>query len=274
MEEIRTIYAVYFSPTGGTKKGTELVAQTIAKKLNIPFVSMDITLPKERGQRLIFGVGDLVVLGMPVIAGRVPNLLLPYLQGQVLGDGAVGVPMVSFGNRNFDDALVELRNLMEDAKFQTIAGGAFVSEHSFSKTLGKGRPDREDLQNIADFGEGIAEKIQSGWMYAAPIWVSGNNPPAPYYTPRDRNGNHIDIRKVKPETTENCTKCGVCVAVCPLGSIDQNDPSVISGICMKCCACVKKCPEGGKFFGDAGFVYHKEELEEMYRRRGEGQYFL
>lgn len=274
MNPIKTVYALYFSPTGGTKCGTEIVAETVAKQLEAKYISLDITLPDARKKPLVFGGGNLVVLGMPVIAGRVPNLLLPYLQENIVGNGAMGVPVVSFGNRNFDDSLVELRNLMEGMGMQTIAGGAFVSEHSFSKTLGAGRPDAEDLANLSDFGEKIAEKIQSNWRYEAPVFVAGNNPPAPYYTPRDRHGNHIDIRKVKPKTGENCTKCGLCAEVCPLGSIDKNDPSIINGICMKCCACVKKCPEDGKYFDDAGFVYHKEELEEMYQRRAVGQWFL
>lgn len=36
---------------------------------------------------------------------------------------------------------------------------------------------------------------------------------------------------------------------------------------MKCGACIKKCPQGAKFISDAGYLYHRNELEEMYRRR-------
>lgn len=274
MEKIKNIYAVYFSPTGGTKKGAETLAKAIGDILKMPYKTIDVTLPQNRLDVLSFGLGDLVVFGMPVIAGRVPNLLLPYLQERICGNGALGVPVVSFGNRNFDDALVEMRNLMEVAGFRTVAGGAFVSEHSFSKTLGAGRPNVEDVEEIKVFGQKIVGKMASDWTYEEAVWVAGNNPPAPYYTPRDRHGKHIDIRKVKPKTEDGCTKCGVCVEVCPLGSIEPQNPSIISGICMKCCACVKKCPEQKKYFEDAGYLYHKEELEEMYARPAKMAYFL
>ena len=33
---------------------------------------------------------------------------------------------------------------------------------------------------------------------------------------------------------------------------------------IKCCGCVKKCPNEAFCFDDPGFLYHKEELEEMY----------
>lgn len=82
----------------------------------------------------------LSVFGTPVIAGRVPNVLLKYL-ADIRGNGALGVPVVLYGNRNYDDALIELRDIMEAGGIRTIAAGAFIGEHSFSKVLGAGRPD-------------------------------------------------------------------------------------------------------------------------------------
>jgi len=61
-------------------------------------------------------VEDAVVFGVPVYAGRVPNVLLKYLD-KVQGNGALAVPIVLFGNRNYDDALIELRNILEKNGF-------------------------------------------------------------------------------------------------------------------------------------------------------------
>lgn len=271
---MKRVWAVFFSPTGGTEKVTTTVAKTVAKALDAEFCAYDFTLPQGREEEVIFGAGDLVVLGTPVIAGRIPNLLLPYLDEKISGEGAVGVPVVSFGNRSYDDALIELRNIMELKGFQTIAGGGFVSEHSFSRTLGGGRPDAEDIAKLTAFGEKIAEKIYAGWEYIGPVHVKGEDPIRPYFIPRDRHGNAIDIRKVKPKTGEGCCGCGICAEVCPLGSIPKENPTITPGTCMKCCACIKKCPTGAKYFDDAGFIYHKEELEELYEGRAEGEYFL
>lgn len=274
MMKIKKVWAVFFSPTGGTEKVATTVAQTIAMALNAAYDTYNFTLPQNRESAVDFGEGDLVVLGTPVIAGRVPNLLLPYLNDKIYGKGALGVPVVSFGNRDYDDALIELRNIMEKTGFQTIAGGAFVSEHSFSRKLGAGRPDGKDISELTVFGQKIAEKMKSGWVYDGPVYVKGDEPIRPYFTPRDRHDVAIDIRKVKPKTGEGCCGCGVCAESCPMGAISFEDPTMITGICIKCCACIKKCPVGAKYFDDPGFIYHKEELEELYERRGNNAYFL
>ena len=84
----------------------------------------------------------------------------------------------------------------------------------------------------------------------------------------------MDIRKVKPLTGEACDQCGICAAVCPMGSINPENVREYTGICIKCGACVKKCPQGAKYYDDAGYLYHKTELEEGYKRRAEVRLFF
>lgn len=272
--EQKKIWAMYFSPTGGTKTVVTKTAEALAEKLGLPMEIYDFTLPGMREQDACFGAEDIVVCGTPVIAGRVPNVLLPYLTGRVKGNGALAIPMVSFGNRNYDDALIELRNILEEDGFRTVAGGAFISEHSFSKTLAAGRPDEKDRAILREFGEKIAEKLQSGREYTAPAYVKGCEPIRPYFKPEDRHGAHIDIRKVKPKVNDDCCGCGLCAEVCPMGSISRENSREYIGICIKCCACVKKCPTQARYYDDPGYLYHKEELEELYERRAEPEYFV
>ena len=110
--EIKKVWAMYFSPTGGTEKAVRTVSAHVAESLGVPVEIYDFTLPDVRKKEIAFTETDLVFFGTPVIAGRVPNVLLPYLK-TVVGGKAYAVPMVSFGNRNFDDALIELRNILE-----------------------------------------------------------------------------------------------------------------------------------------------------------------
>ena len=270
---IKKVWAVYFSPTGTTKRAVEKVADTISQKLQLPKKVFDFTSPAVRKEAVSFGEEDVVVFGVPVYAGRVPNVLLKYLD-TVKGNGALAVPVVLFGNRNYDDALVELRDILENNGFKTIAAGAFVGEHSFSDTLAAGRPDKEDLILAERLGEQAAKKIESD-IIVSPISVRGTPYPySGYYQPRDREGNPVSILKVKPVTNDNCINCRICVKVCPMGSISFDDVSVVSGICIKCGACIKKCPMKAKKFTDAGFIYHKVELEEGLTRRGDSDIFF
>lgn len=273
--KLEKIWAIYFSGTGTTRRTVERIAGGIASRLNLPAESVDFSRPAVRQETLGFGEMDLVVIGTPVYAGRVPNVLLPFLQERIVGGGALAVPVVLFGNRNYDDALIELRNILAADGMHPIAAGAFVGEHSFSRVLGADRPNAEDKVLMDEFAARVAE-LAAG-LDAAPVKsvaVRGQEPLRPYYTPRDRAGNPINILKVKPKTDlSRCDGCGLCADLCPMGSIDPADVSAVRGICIKCCACVKACPTGAKFFDDAGYLYHQHELEAQYARPAENEVF-
>ena len=271
----KKVWAVYFSATGTTKKVVEGIADVIAQKLGAEYDVYDFTLPAARECAPEFGADELVVFGTPVYAGRVPNILLKYLE-TIRGNGAVAVPVVLYGNRDYDDALIELRDILEKDGFHTIAAGAFVGEHSFSYTLAKGRPDEEDMRKAHDFAWKVAEKLIDGTgSEGAHIEVKGTPEPyRGYYQPRDRKGIPVDIRKVKPLTKEFCDNCKICADICPMGSISHEDVREFTGICVKCGACIKKCPKHAKYYEDAGYLYHQHELEEGLARRAEPEWFL
>ena len=273
--KLEKIWAVYFSGTGTTRRTVERIAGGIAFRLNLPAESVDFSRPAVRQETLRFGEKDLVVFGTPVYAGRVPNVLLPFLRERIMGGGALAVPVVLFGNRNYDDALIELRNILAADGMHPIAAGAFVGEHSFSRVLGANRPNAEDEALMDEFAARVAE-LAAG-LDAAPVKsvaVRGKEPLRPYYTPRDRAGNPINILKVKPKTDmSRCGGCGLCAELCPMGSIDPADVSQVKGICIKCCACVKGCPSGAKYFDDAGYLYHQHELEAQYARPASSEVF-
>ncbi len=273
MTRLKKVKAVYFSPTGTTEKTTKKIAQTIAEGLNLPYEILDFTLPKNRVKPLVFDESNLVVFGTPVYAGRVPNVLQKFLD-TLQGNGAQAVPIVMFGNRDYDDALIELRDILHKTGFHPIAAAAFVGEHSFSRTLAKGRPDAEDLSLAEDFANKVAEKVRANTVLPL-IPVKGV--PAPYrgyYQPRDTKGNPVDIRKVKPLTGQTCNDCMLCADVCPMGSISHDNVREYTGICIKCGACIKKCPQGAKYYTDEGYLYHKRELEEELTRRAQPELFL
>lgn len=270
------VWAVYFSATNTTKKVVTAIADEAAEILGAERADYDFTLPAMRAEGFKAEKDDLVIFGTPVYAGRVPNVLLKYL-ATIQGNGALAVPVVLFGNRNYDDGLIELRDILENTGFHTIAAAAFVGEHSFSKILAAGRPDAEDMADAKKFAGDIAAKVKGleEGVVPAVIEVEGVlYPYRGYYQPRDRKGVSIDIRKVKPLTSDACTDCKICADVCPMGSISRENVREFTGICIKCGSCIKKCPEQAKYYEDEGYLYHKTELEEGYARRAQISLFL
>ncbi|MFR6184432.1 MAG: flavodoxin family protein [Lawsonibacter sp.] len=160
--------------------------KSLAGQLGAQYKSHDYTQPKGRENALQFGPDELVVLGTPVYAGRVPNMMLPFVQNSIHGEGTLAVPVVLYGNRNFDDGLMELKQVMTANGFLPIAGAAIVGEHSFSTILGAGRPDGEDMALVDQLARQTAEKVkgltalpesQSRWRAATPS--APTTPPGP-----------------------------------------------------------------------------------------------
>ena len=274
--ERKKVWAVYFSATDTTKKTVLTIADEAARLLGAEREDYDFTLPRMRENGFAAGKDDLVIFGTPVYAGRVPNVLLKYL-ATIQGNGALAVPVVLFGNRNFDDGLIELRDILENTGFHTVAAAAFVGEHSFSKTLAAGRPDADDMKEALAFAGKVTEKVKGLPEGEAPAPVEVEGVPHPYrgyYQPRDRKGVSIDIRKVKSLVSDACDDCKICADVCPMGSISHENVREYTGICIKCGACIKKCPNQARYYEDERYLYHQHELEEGYTRRAAISLFL
>lgn len=266
------IYKMYFSPTGTTEKIVSSIADNLAKKFEKKVITHNFTKKSVREVEYSFEKGDLVIIGVPTYAGRVPNVLLNFLTQNIHGNGAFVLPVVLFGNRNYDEALTELMMIMSRNNFTNVGSGAFVGEHSFSRILGANRPDAEDISLAKQLSDKVYDRLCDEITQNV-IEIDENYKIKPYYTPRDRHENAINILKVTPKTNDNCTDCKICVYACPMGSISFENPSKLVGICIKCGACEKKCPQNAKFYDDENYLYHKTELEEEFTRRAKSSIF-
>jgi ferredoxin len=231
----QTVRLLYFSPTGTTRAVCEAVAEGLGTELldrcNLtpPEASCDLTLTE-----------GVAVIGVPVYAGRVPELFLE----RVSGLSASGVPAVLiglYGNRAYEDALVELRDVAAAKGFRVIAAGAFIGEHSYStpdRPIAGGRPDAPDLELAREFGRQVAAKLMRGDL-ATPT-IRGDVP----YRERKTFGG------IAPETDRGkCTLCGACAAVCPTGIVSVADRVVTrAASCIMCCACIRACRFEARIF--------------------------
>ena len=284
---IKKIWAASFSPTGGTEHIVSLLAEEMGKCLKLPVHKISFTLPDERKKSCTFTEEDLLILGTPVYAGRIPNKILPDVDRSFEGNGTLAVAVSVFGNRNYDDGLMVLALLLENHGFCVAVAAAAAARHAFSDDLGAARPGKQDEGELRVFARRAAEKIKEFFgkekivsgnkssCGVSALQITGHNPVGPYYTPLRADGQPAKFLKAKPVTDENlCNRCGTCAQVCPMGSISREDPSVVNGICIKCQACIRSCPAQAKHFEDEDFLSHVEMLREHYTRRAANAFFL
>lgn len=256
-----TIRVLYFSPTHTTRAVARLIGQTLAGELDRPMEETDWTPPGSREKGLECNAEDVLVLGYPVYAGRVPPLLTEPLS-RLKGRKTPAVLAAVYGNRAYEDALLEGRDLVTGQGFVPIAAGAFIGEHSYSRLVAAGRPDADDLDAVRAFSRQTAEKLRSGSQVEAAV------PGArPYRALKPAN-------PARPQTTDACIRCMACVRACPLGLLHREDPAAADSGCLHCCACVKACPVGAKFFDDERIQQTTRMLESNYCTRREPEWFL
>lgn len=235
---MQNLHLVYFSPTGSTRDVLRRIGESMAA--TVPGLSVhehDCTLPSERQRERCFTEVDWVIFGMPVYYGRIPAPF-HYLEGKGFarwqGGKAKAAHVVVYGDRAYEDALVELKELAEGCGFVSVAAASFVVQHSLNPQLGEGRPHNADKAAQQAFGRDLARRfIALTGATVPPLSVPGNSPYKAY-----------GASPFIPATeTSQCTQCGICAACCPTQCIDSEKfTTVRSEDCLCCRACIKYCP--------------------------------
>ena len=267
---IKTIYAIYFSPTGNTANITCYIAKTLAEILGCDMQEIDLTLPKTREDIHVFSEEDVVVVGAPTYAGKMPNKILPTYQEKLKGNKTGGIAVVTYGNRAFENSLAELCTTLKENDFTILGAAAVVGEHPFSEKLGTGRPNENDYQEADVFVKTVVGRIKEDFHKNADAFLENipGKADAPYYVPKMEDGQPAVFLKAKPVTdVSKCTECKVCAQKCPMGSIDFNEVGIVNGICIKCQTCIKSCPQGAKYFADEAFLSHVRMLESNFTEK-------
>ncbi|MDL2271286.1 EFR1 family ferrodoxin [Methanobrevibacter sp. OttesenSCG-928-I08] len=257
------IKAMYFSPTKTSKEVICEIAETLSKKLNLKINELDITKNRESSPE--FSKEDIFILALPVYGGRIPEIVEDYIKN-LKGNQTKAIVLSVYGNADYGDALLEMRNILNENNFSVIAGGLFIGEHSFTRNLATDRPDDDDLKIAKDFANSISEKIDIlGKDTSASIEVNGNFP----YKERG------PLPPVTPVTNDNCNKCMDCVEDCPTGAINSEDPTISNQEkCILCCECIKICPENAKYIDNEDILGLAKTLEENFSKRKEPELFI
>jgi len=257
---------IYFSPTRTTQKVLEGISEGL--RLEIA-ATVDLTPPDQTSAAPETILDELVILGAPVHSGRIPPHAAERIR-RFKGRQTPAVVVVVYGNRAFDDALLELRDIALESGFQPIAGAAFIGEHSYADAatpIAIGRPDRHDIDKARLFGERIRKKVDALTAATAvdSLQVPGNYP--------------YKERRKKPPTApitreDLCTQCGQCANVCPTGAVTVAATVVTDPAdCINCFACVKSCPSGARRMEDPGVQESAKRLSQTCTDRKEPELF-
>lgn len=226
---MKRLVTMHFSPNGGTKATVDSLA---AGFTGVKILEVDMAVPANRQKEWIFGADDLLIVGMPVYSGRLPALSAEIFE-KISGNQAQAIAVAVYGNRHYDDALLELNQALTAKGFRVIASGAVVAEHCLERTVAAKRPDADDQAMLVQIAEEVRAKMEKGDDHLPS--VPGNQPykALPTYA--------------APFGNESCDSCGLCLQSCPVEAIDPEDPKKTdSEKCIFCGACINVCPKGAR----------------------------
>lgn len=265
--KITKVHLISFSPTGNSKKVSKAIASAFTE---IRLEDIDITLPGKH-QALQFQPDELVIFAAPVYAGRIASLAVERIR-DIRGNSTPAVVVVTYGNREYEDALIELQDMVEQAGFSPVATASFIGEHSYSteeRPIAAGRPDEADLTAATTFGRQIRDKLASA------------------EDPKDARlrqrvpGNHPyqegmgSLPFAPTFLASQCNQCEACLPVCPSGAITLHETIAVDhDLCILCCACVKICPEGALVMDAEPLVEKRQWLHQNCSGRKEPEVYL
>lgn len=252
---LNTTSLYFFSPTGGTKKAGEMFCRGISTNTNM----IDLGL---RDSGVEEAEGDLTVIAAPVFGGRIPGFVSEKLK-KTDGKGKKAVTIVVYGNRAYEDALLELNHVAEEQGFQVVASAALIAQHSMVPEVGKGRPDEQDKKEILDFAQKVLDKIESNREEA--VKVPGN------YPYKEAMG-----MPATPISLPSCNQCGKCEKICPTEAISIKDQTVETSAekCMLCMACTAVCPEHARILPPPLQEKMEQMLETLKAVHRENEFFV
>lgn len=221
------LHTFFFSPSDTTRKYAKAMTDAFGGESGL----IDLTHGScEIESELIDG--DTVLLISPVYAGRIPTMAADLFR-QIDGHGMRAIVAVVYGNRDYDDALLELADIAVNDGFDVIAAGAFIAQHCIFPKVANGRPDASDMAVAADFMERAKESDKLDIST-----IKGNRP---YKKP--------GAVPLQPQTDENeCRSCGVCARECPTGAIDPVTLITDKDKCITCCRCIAVCSTHARKF--------------------------
>ena len=218
------VVEIVFSPTGGTEKVAHIIGTQWSenpKIIDLSDAKTDFSKCKIAGQ-------DMVLIAMPSFGGRAPAAAIERLK-QIAGNGVKCTLVCVYGNRAYEDTLVEMEDAAKESGFQVIAAIAAIAEHSIMPKYAANRPDASDKKQLKQFANQVSIKSD----------VSTSIPGSRPYKKAGGAG-------LVPKPDKSCVGCGLCAEKCPVQAIDPTKFYADSKKCISCMRCLKRCPKNAR----------------------------
>lgn len=231
----RKVVNFWFSPVYHTRELARKLGQEIASHLEDAVLhDCDLTDYDSSPGVISCGTSDIAIIAAPVYAGRIPPVFANRLE-KIRVEGTPAILLTAYGNRAYENALAELRGLALKSGFLPVGACACVARHTIALIYGEGRPDKEDLHELAEFGKKCAVMLQGKRSFKT-VAVPGQTPETP-----------APVFPLPQAVNENCVQCGICQQKCPVRAIDLADPAKVNlQKCICCMRCVALCPEAAR----------------------------
>jgi len=250
------IHQIVFSPTGGTEKAASILAGALGGEIH----KIDLCGPDFDGAKAQIAPDDVCIIAVPSYGGLVPATACSRLSS-INGSGAKAVLVAVYGNREFEDTLIQLKDVSEAAGFKPVAAVAAIAEHSILRKFAAGRPDADDEAELTGFAKKIAVKLNAP---LCALSVPGN---IPY---KESKGSSM-----KPAANDSCIQCGLCAEQCPVHAISKEHPEQTdTAACISCMRCISVCPVDARALPPESLAFVDQFLTKVASERKANQLFI
>ncbi len=251
------LFEIYFSPTGGTKKVVKIISNSWnCEKTEINLCDRAVDLTSYEINR-----DDICIVAVPAFGGRVPAVAVDRIK-KLKGNNSNAILVAVYGNREYDDTLIELEDTLKQVQFHCVAAVAAIAEHSIMHQYATGRPNEDDERQLMTFSSEIKAKLAS--RSNQEVIVQGRKIYRKYRE-----------LPLKVKTSNQCNKCGICAKRCPVGAISKEDPMIVNhNKCITCMRCISICPKKAKSVNNVVIKIAANVMKKSFSQYKENVLFL
>ena len=244
----------YFTGTGNTLQAAREIQKTFLERgRQCSLRRIEKTAPAKVDPSRTLG------LGFPIAGFTTYPLVWEFVNKLPRSQGATAFAFATMGGMAFA-AMGPLRRILLARGYKPVG----ATQISMPSNLWYKKYDPAKTQKRTDKGLAHARRFanafvdgKASWRTFPLLWRGLH----PMLTSKRMWSSAPDYVKL---SRDKCTKCALCVEMCPAGAIELNQEVVLNGKCQWCMRCVSYCPEKALYYGKDQYArYQPVKIEEI-----------